>query len=163
MVSPLIPALKRQVGLWVQGQPGLQIKFQDNQGYTDEPFLWGGGGGRKEGRRKEEEKKKVLNNQQPSDLIWHTSYPESHSSKWRAGGRAGGADLEEASWTYSYLISTVIYIHNMHKGQKLLHTMKCHMWLHLQVTCPFRKGLTHEKKHGLSLTKRKQTEVHVRK
>jgi hypothetical protein len=33
----LIPALVRQglAGLWVQGQPGLQSKFQDSQGYTE--------------------------------------------------------------------------------------------------------------------------------
>ena len=25
--------------LWVQGQPGLQIEFQDSQGYTENPYL----------------------------------------------------------------------------------------------------------------------------
>ena len=30
---------KRQTDLWVQGQPGLQIKFQDSQGYTEKPCL----------------------------------------------------------------------------------------------------------------------------
>ena len=38
---PLIPALRRQrqVDFWVQGQPGLQSKFQDSQGYTEKPCL----------------------------------------------------------------------------------------------------------------------------
>jgi hypothetical protein len=38
---PLIPALgrQRQMDFWVQGQPGLQSKFQDNQGYTEKPCL----------------------------------------------------------------------------------------------------------------------------
>jgi hypothetical protein len=37
----LIPALgrQRQVELSVSGQPGLQIKFQDSQGYTEKPCL----------------------------------------------------------------------------------------------------------------------------
>jgi hypothetical protein len=37
----LIPALKRQrqMDLWVQGQPGLQSKFQDSQGYTEKPCV----------------------------------------------------------------------------------------------------------------------------
>ena len=30
---------KRQTDLWVQGQSGLQSKFQDNQGYTEKPCL----------------------------------------------------------------------------------------------------------------------------
>ena len=30
---------KRQTDLWVQGQPGLQSKFQDNQGYTEKRCL----------------------------------------------------------------------------------------------------------------------------
>jgi hypothetical protein len=35
--TPLIPALRRQrqVNFWVRGQPGLQSKFQDSQGYTE--------------------------------------------------------------------------------------------------------------------------------
>jgi hypothetical protein len=39
--TPLIPALgrQRQVDFWVQGQPGLQSEFQDNQGYTEKPCL----------------------------------------------------------------------------------------------------------------------------
>jgi hypothetical protein len=28
-----------QVDLWVQGQPDLQGKFQDGQGYTEKPCL----------------------------------------------------------------------------------------------------------------------------
>ena len=39
---PLIPALGRlrQVGFWVQGQPGLQSDFQDSQDcYTKKPCL----------------------------------------------------------------------------------------------------------------------------
>jgi len=38
---PLIPVLGRQkqVELRVQGQPGLQSEFQDNQGYTEKPCL----------------------------------------------------------------------------------------------------------------------------
>jgi hypothetical protein len=37
----LIPALgrQRQVDFWVRGQPGLQSKFQDSQGYTEIPCL----------------------------------------------------------------------------------------------------------------------------
>ena len=36
-VTPVIPALgrKRQVGISVQGQPGVQTEFQDSQGYTE--------------------------------------------------------------------------------------------------------------------------------
>jgi hypothetical protein len=39
--TPLIPALgrQRQAGFWVRGQPGLQSEFQDNQGYTEKPYL----------------------------------------------------------------------------------------------------------------------------
>jgi hypothetical protein len=39
--TPLIPALgkQRQADFWVQGQPGLQSEFQDNQGYTEKPCL----------------------------------------------------------------------------------------------------------------------------
>jgi hypothetical protein len=39
--TPLIPALRRQrqADFWVQGQPGLQSEFQDNQGYTEKPCL----------------------------------------------------------------------------------------------------------------------------
>jgi hypothetical protein len=39
--TPLIPALgrQRQVDFWVQGQPGLQSKFQDSRGYTEKPCL----------------------------------------------------------------------------------------------------------------------------
>jgi hypothetical protein len=38
---PLVPALgrQRQVDFWVRGQPGLQSKFQDSQGYTEKPCL----------------------------------------------------------------------------------------------------------------------------
>jgi hypothetical protein len=38
---PLILALGRQrhVDFLVQGQPGLQSKFQDSQGYTEKPCL----------------------------------------------------------------------------------------------------------------------------
>jgi hypothetical protein len=37
----LIPALgrQRQADIWVWGQPGLQSKFQDSQGYTEKPCL----------------------------------------------------------------------------------------------------------------------------
>jgi hypothetical protein len=37
--TPLIPALGRQkqADFWVQGQPGLQSEFQDNQCYTEKP------------------------------------------------------------------------------------------------------------------------------
>jgi hypothetical protein len=37
----LIPVLRRQkqVYLLVQGQPGLQMEFQDNKGYTKKPCL----------------------------------------------------------------------------------------------------------------------------
>jgi hypothetical protein len=35
---PLIPALGRQRQV-DQGQPGLQSKFQDSQGYTEKPCL----------------------------------------------------------------------------------------------------------------------------
>ena len=31
--TPLIPALRRKVDLWVQGQYGLYGGFQDNKGY----------------------------------------------------------------------------------------------------------------------------------
>jgi hypothetical protein len=39
--TPLIPALgrQRQGDLGVQGQPGLQNKFQDRQDYTEKPCL----------------------------------------------------------------------------------------------------------------------------
>jgi hypothetical protein len=39
--TPLIPALgrQRQADLCVRGQPGLQSKFQDSQGYTEKPCL----------------------------------------------------------------------------------------------------------------------------
>ena len=39
--TPLIPALgrQRQVDFWVLGQPGLQSKFQNSQGYTEKPCL----------------------------------------------------------------------------------------------------------------------------
>jgi hypothetical protein len=39
--KPLIPALvrQRQVDFLVQGQPDLQSKFQDSQGYTEKPCL----------------------------------------------------------------------------------------------------------------------------
>jgi hypothetical protein len=38
---PLIPALgrQRQADFWVWGQPSLQSKFQDSQGYTEKPCL----------------------------------------------------------------------------------------------------------------------------
>ena len=38
---PLIPAFgrQRQADFWVRGQPGLQSKFQDSQGYTEKPCL----------------------------------------------------------------------------------------------------------------------------
>jgi hypothetical protein len=38
---PLIPALgrQRQADFWVWGQPGLQSKFQNSQGYTEKPCL----------------------------------------------------------------------------------------------------------------------------
>jgi hypothetical protein len=38
---PLIPTLRRQkqVDFWVRGQPGLQVEFQDSQGYTEKPCL----------------------------------------------------------------------------------------------------------------------------
>jgi hypothetical protein len=37
--TPLIPALRRwrQADLWARGQPGLQSKFQNSQGYTEKP------------------------------------------------------------------------------------------------------------------------------
>jgi hypothetical protein len=37
----LIPELERQrqADFWVRGQPGLQSKFQDSQGYTEKPCL----------------------------------------------------------------------------------------------------------------------------
>ena len=42
-LSPLIPVLgcvwKRQTDLWVQGQHGLQSKFQESQGYTEKQCL----------------------------------------------------------------------------------------------------------------------------
>ena len=28
-----------QAGLWVQGQPSLQMEFQDSQGYTEKPCV----------------------------------------------------------------------------------------------------------------------------
>jgi hypothetical protein len=39
--TPVIPALgrQRQADFWVQGQPSLQSKFQDSQGYTEKPYL----------------------------------------------------------------------------------------------------------------------------
>ena len=39
--TPLIPELgrQRQANFWVRGQPGLQIEFQDSQGYTEKPSL----------------------------------------------------------------------------------------------------------------------------
>jgi hypothetical protein len=38
---PLITALgrQRQAELRIQGQPGLQSKFQDSQGFTEKPCL----------------------------------------------------------------------------------------------------------------------------
>jgi hypothetical protein len=38
---PLILALgrQRQADFWVRGQPGLQSKLQDSQGYTEKPCL----------------------------------------------------------------------------------------------------------------------------
>lgn len=37
---PLIPELERQrQDLWDGGQPGLQIEFQDSQGYTEKYCL----------------------------------------------------------------------------------------------------------------------------
>jgi hypothetical protein len=30
---------QRQADFWVRGQPGLQSKFQDSQGYTEKPCL----------------------------------------------------------------------------------------------------------------------------
>jgi hypothetical protein len=30
---------QRQANFWVWGQPGLQSKFQDSQGYTEKPCL----------------------------------------------------------------------------------------------------------------------------
>jgi hypothetical protein len=37
----LTPILKRerQADIWVRGQPGVQSKFQDSQGYTEKPCL----------------------------------------------------------------------------------------------------------------------------
>ena len=29
----------RQADFWVRGQPGLQSEFQDNQDYTEKPYL----------------------------------------------------------------------------------------------------------------------------
>ena len=39
--TPLMPAFRRQrqADFWVQGQPGLQIEFQDCKGYTEKPCL----------------------------------------------------------------------------------------------------------------------------
>jgi hypothetical protein len=31
--------MQRQANFWVQGQSGLQSKFQDSQGYTERPCL----------------------------------------------------------------------------------------------------------------------------
>jgi hypothetical protein len=38
--TPLIPA-QRQAYFWIRGQPSLQSEFQDSQGYTEKPCLWG--------------------------------------------------------------------------------------------------------------------------
>ena len=40
-LTPLVPALERQrqADFWVPGQPGLQSKFRDSQGYTEKPCL----------------------------------------------------------------------------------------------------------------------------
>jgi hypothetical protein len=39
--TPLVPVLwrQRQVNLWVWGQPALQSKFQNSQGYTEKLCL----------------------------------------------------------------------------------------------------------------------------
>ena len=39
--TPLVPVLGRQsqVDFWVWGQPGLQSEFQENQDYTEKPYL----------------------------------------------------------------------------------------------------------------------------
>jgi hypothetical protein len=35
----LIPVLGREAGRSLSGQPGVQSKFQDSQGYTENPVL----------------------------------------------------------------------------------------------------------------------------
>jgi hypothetical protein len=37
--TPSTDRRQRQADLWVEGQPGLQSKFQDSQGYTEKPCL----------------------------------------------------------------------------------------------------------------------------
>jgi hypothetical protein len=58
--APLLPALgrQRQVDFWVRGQPGLQSKLQDSQGYTEKPCHEKPK--KKEKKEKEKKKKKIV-------------------------------------------------------------------------------------------------------
>jgi hypothetical protein len=64
---------QRQVAFWVQGQPGLQSKFQDNQGYTEKPCL------KKTKTNKKKPKKKKLVHikmfKEKNSLCWKKSFP----------------------------------------------------------------------------------------
>jgi hypothetical protein len=53
--TPLIPALgrQRQADFLVLGQPGLQIEFQDSQGYTEKPCL-------EKPKKKKEKRKRIV-------------------------------------------------------------------------------------------------------
>jgi hypothetical protein len=57
---PLIPALGRQreADFWVRGQPGLQSKFQDSQGYTEKPCLEKNKQTKNKTKKKKKKKKK---------------------------------------------------------------------------------------------------------
>jgi hypothetical protein len=72
---PLIPALgrQRQADFRVRGQPGLQSKFHDSQGYTEKPFLE---------KQKQKQKNKTKQKKIPHDMsiplyegIQHFSVP----------------------------------------------------------------------------------------
>jgi hypothetical protein len=60
--TPLIPALgrQRQVNFWVRGQPGLQIEFQDSQGYTEKPCL----------KKQKNKTNKQTNKQTNKECLW---------------------------------------------------------------------------------------------
>ena len=72
-VTPVIPALgrKRQVGISVQGQPGVQTEFQDSQGYTEKNLS---------GKTKQQQKTKTnkQTNKQTTKMYLSSDGPNLH-------------------------------------------------------------------------------------
>jgi hypothetical protein len=98
----LIPALgrKRQADFWVWAQPGLQIEFQDTQGYTEKPYL-----------RKQKQKQNNNNNKNRiPEILRQMNRTRKYHPEW------SNPTAKEHTWcalTYKWILAQKLQITRM--------------------------------------------------